>query len=326
MSKVLGVDGPDNKGSEYFFYNIVHVVSYVEENGTSLLNYANADAISDLVDRLLTEGVPASAIVILTMYKAELKLLILKVSKSEDGQKKYRAISTIDAYQGQEGSVVILDLVVAKHFTDYKLNYRAAQYNVAVEADADEDGPQQATYSNVTAFTRDYHRLCVALTRAINGLIVVGQLARLLSSLVRAKDPMANTLHSLATDAMDRELIATDKSHFDTHPKATKENEALKKRQSDQVQAAKDDSERFAFYTAYKKWGLAAGTQKSTEQDAGRGTGLPIALGRKKHRSKGKASAHNHQMPGQHGKPPPPPPPEDNDGRNTNTPSPYVPW
>ncbi|KAL8927707.1 MAG: hypothetical protein Q9208_002122 [Pyrenodesmia sp. 3 TL-2023] len=74
VSKDDGVRSPKGDDSEYYFYNVVYGESHVEENGTSLLNYANADAICGLIDQFLAQGIPSESIVVLTMYKARLKL------------------------------------------------------------------------------------------------------------------------------------------------------------------------------------------------------------------------------------------------------------
>ncbi|KAL8903835.1 MAG: hypothetical protein Q9207_003665 [Kuettlingeria erythrocarpa] len=280
-------------------YDVVHGESHVEGNRTSLLNYANAEAISDLIDKFLAAGIPSRSIVVLTMYKAQLKLLILKIARTEDGQLKYRLISTTDAFQGQEGSVVIMDLVVAKYYGNYKVNEKSGLSFEKAEASETID-PLAAvgqTYSNVTTFARDYHRICVALTRAINGLVVVGQVARLLTSLIKFHDPLANTLHALAADALERGLVAADKTHVDTHPKSQQRHEDIKKRQENQILAAKEDAERHAFYQSFVKFGRAKVAAK--ESASVRAPGLA--------KGKGQGSADGQQPPGKQQQQPLPP-------------------
>ncbi|KAI4194986.1 MAG: hypothetical protein LQ346_003565 [Caloplaca aetnensis] len=286
VSMDLGVHGPDGNGSEYYLYDVIYGESHVEENGTSLLNHANADAICGLIDRFLAAGISPQSIVVVTMYKAQLKLLILKIARMDDGQLKYHLISTADAFQGQEGSVVILDLVVAKYFGNYKI--------IPKSYDRDEEGQEGATnqvasggaYTNISTFARDHHRLCVALTRAQNGLVIVGQIARLLSSLIKSNNPMVNTLYDLAKDALERKLVAHDKMHLDTHPETQQKHVAIRKRQDNLIAAAQEDAERQSFYQSFLKWGLAKAAER--EASSGRGTGFPLAPG---------------------GKQPPPPPP-----------------
>lgn len=52
--------GPDGNGSEYWMIDVVHGVSRVQLNGTSLQNYANAGRMAILVDQALAMGVKAS--------------------------------------------------------------------------------------------------------------------------------------------------------------------------------------------------------------------------------------------------------------------------
>ncbi len=259
VSMDLGVHGPEGKGSEYYLYDVVYGESHIEENGTSLLNHANADAICGLIDRFLAAGISPQSIVVVTMYKAQLKLLILKIARIDDGQLKYGLISTADGFQGQESSIVILDLVLAKYFRNYQVNEQSG-LSFDKPAEGETIDPLAAVgqaYSNVTTFARDYHRICVALTRAINGLVVVGQVARLLTSLIRTNNPLVNTLHALAADALERGLVVTDITHVDTHPKSQKRHESIEKHQENQILAAKETAERHKFYQSFVKFGRA---------------------------------------------------------------------
>ncbi|KAL8762229.1 MAG: hypothetical protein Q9184_001746 [Pyrenodesmia sp. 2 TL-2023] len=297
VSKDDGVRGPNGDGSEYYFYNVVYGESHVEENGTSLLNHANADAVCGLIDWFLAAVIPPASIVVLTLYKAQLKLLMLKISRMDDGRPKYHLISTTDAFQDQEGPVFIVDLVVAKNFGDYKAITKAsASYDNEEKGEKGAEVTTQPadgeTYSNISTFTRDYHRLCLALTRTIDGLMVVGQIANhYISSLIKTNDPRANTLPNLAEDAMQRGLIAGDKDHLDTPPKTQQQHEAIKKRQDNQILRAREDAERHSFYQSFVKWGLEKASER--EGGSGRGTGLPHP--QRKPRGKGRGNADNPQ-------------------------------
>ncbi|KAL9004152.1 MAG: hypothetical protein Q9188_003022 [Gyalolechia gomerana] len=300
--KHYGIRGEASRddGSEYFFIDVVNGSARVEPQGTSLLNYANVDAIRLLVDRLVAAGVSTDCIVILSMYKAELKLLALKITRLADGRKKYHAISTTDAFQGQESSVVILDLVIAK---DFRAGYSPSDLNVK-EDDVSEDEDLLTSkgkkYGDITSFARDYHRTCLALTRATDGLIVVGQLARLISSLRPRKDPLANTLHSLAANARKRKLVATDRDHTDTHPKAVQEREAGQKQRTRTQEERSSEAARFSFIAAYENWGHQASKEQpktapkappeglfGTQKHPGR-VPLPSEMQTRKNKGKGK--------------------------------------
>ncbi len=62
------------------------MTSRVEPGGTSLQNYANADAIAEAVQRMVEFGIPPSSITILTIYKSQTFII---VSKLED---KYASV------------------------------------------------------------------------------------------------------------------------------------------------------------------------------------------------------------------------------------------
>ena len=112
-------------GSEYWFVDVVHGISRPEPNGTSLQNYANADAISQAVAYMIDAQILAENITILTIYKGQRLISVSKVelrhqdalvNAAPDAQVpsfKIKAVATVDSYQGQESEVVILDLVTA---------------------------------------------------------------------------------------------------------------------------------------------------------------------------------------------------------------------
>ncbi|KAL8933193.1 MAG: hypothetical protein Q9211_005916 [Gyalolechia sp. 1 TL-2023] len=265
VSTQYGIGGPEaNKGSEYFFLDVVNGAARVEAFGTSLLNYANADAIHELIGRLLEEGIPSDSILVLSIYKAQLKHLILTLRPTADGEKQYNLISTVDSFQGGESPVVILDTVVAKDFPDYVAKQ--------TRADGADDGAEPQSghkYGTVTAFSRDPHRLCVALTRAMDGCIVVGQQTLLLQTLKRSKDATYNTLSRMVLDAHKRNLISTDLAHIDTHPSAIKERQEMTKTQADAKAKNLSEINRFSFIQQHISWGHQL---TSNEQEAGQGS------------------------------------------------------
>ncbi|KAL8833877.1 MAG: hypothetical protein Q9170_004054 [Blastenia crenularia] len=223
-------------GSECFMIDVVNTAARVEAGGNSLVNHGNVDAIALLVRRLLAAGIPGSSIVILCMYKAQLKLLLTVVSVcQEDGSITYREMSTVDAFQGREARVIIYCTTVGKVYMDYNVKDLAEDDKADDKADDEGVESNLATQSiygghafgRLTAFARDYHRQCVADTRAQDGYIIVGQRAFLLQSMRKGKDTLFNTLAHMVRDLGKRNLIYTDREHIDTHPEAIKDRAAM---------------------------------------------------------------------------------------------------
>ncbi|KAL8833878.1 MAG: hypothetical protein Q9170_004055 [Blastenia crenularia] len=257
-------ESPLRDGSEYFLIDVVRGAARIEPGDTSLLNRANVDAVSLANDRLLAAGVPAKNIVILSMCKAQFRQLAMRIEVSEDGQEKYHSISTIEDFHSLESCVVILDLVIAKDFEKYAPS--AMFREEAVDPKDPEPSVVERRYDGVPSVARDHHDLCSALTRASDGMIIVGQLARLISSLRSKRDPLYNTLFWLAKDARKRNLVATDLTHLDTYPEATRERAERARHNAD---GRVSEAARMTFIKAYEDWGReAARKQPPTASDS----------------------------------------------------------
>ncbi|KAL8941710.1 MAG: hypothetical protein Q9216_002083 [Gyalolechia sp. 2 TL-2023] len=276
VSTKYGITGKseEDPGSEYFFLDVVNGAARVENFGTSLLNYANADAIDELVTQLLSEGIPPSAILILSTYKAQVKHLIATLGPTADGQERYNLVLTVDSFRSRESPIVILDLVVAGDFLEY-----AAKEVWAAAADDNDKMQSGFQYGYVRAFSRDPHRACVALTRAMDGCIVVGQQTLLLQTMKSLKGVMFNTPSRLILDARKRHLIATDTVHLDTHPHAIKEREAMTKAQAEEKAATLSEINRLSFIQQYVNWGHQA-TRQDPQGDQGSIFGTKVEEGR----------------------------------------------
>ncbi|KAL8925187.1 MAG: hypothetical protein Q9172_002341 [Xanthocarpia lactea] len=140
---LYGIKGESDQknGLEAWLINVCRGAARVEPNCTSLQNHANADVISLLVGRLLAAGIAPSDIVLLTMYKAQMKLVASKIERTEDGGVTWHDISTVDAFQGKQRSVVIFDLIVAKAYEYYEV------YNVnsqSAQSQQDQQGKESA--------------------------------------------------------------------------------------------------------------------------------------------------------------------------------------
>lgn len=67
-------------GSEYLWIDVYKGESHPEEGGFTLQNSANADVITKLLENLNNEGIAPEDITILSMYKAQMRLVFLRVS------------------------------------------------------------------------------------------------------------------------------------------------------------------------------------------------------------------------------------------------------
>jgi len=112
-----------------------------ELKGTSKVNLANADVICNVVQSMINDGgIEPKAIMIICYYKAQVRLISSTLRRANNYSVK---VVTVDSSQGGEAGVVILDTVTPGG--DYPLG-----------------------------FVKDANRLNVALTRARDGLVVVG--------------------------------------------------------------------------------------------------------------------------------------------------------
>ena len=216
--------GPEGNGSETWFVDVMNGVSRVQENGTSLLNYANADAVAVFVDELMRKGVSADKIVILTYYAGQKSVLTARIE--EFARVKGRAwagtsfeISTVDAYQGQESEIVIADFVatnsggVTKGFSD----------SADDEVSGDEADPNAKEQVAVSAFVKNAHRLCCLCTRARSVFVVFGQLTALIATGRSTQRQPQAAVSRMVMDYRERKLVHYDSKHLDTSPRGIAE-------------------------------------------------------------------------------------------------------
>ena len=204
MSKGLGIAKKSKKGSIYWLESVFHGVCRHEEGGSSLQNYANADAISDRVKQLIHDGIRPEQITILVYYKSQINVITAKL-KTPDGQKLHVKIVTADSFVVGDQDIIVADLVFAK-------SYLACSQANRDEADASK------IFSKVTPYMRDAHRLYIFLTRAKKGLILFCHLPSLLSTtrLDKAKNEKS-ALAALAKDAIKRNLVFAQTTAIDSH-------------------------------------------------------------------------------------------------------------
>ncbi|KAL9599948.1 MAG: hypothetical protein Q9219_003510 [cf. Caloplaca sp. 3 TL-2023] len=192
VSQRYGIKLPT--GSVYFMIDVIGVAS-PEPNGTSLQNFANANVIEDLLNKLHVQGIPSREIDILCFYEAQTRLIQEQVKAKDDGSFKYNKISTVKNYQGGQSGVVIADFVIAAGSSLFGQNLLS------------QETTDTGMWIGVNSYARDWHRLNVSLTRAMDGLILVGQLAMLCTSLKKNKGKIENAMFNLADDIQLRGLV-----------------------------------------------------------------------------------------------------------------------
>ncbi len=208
---------------EVFIY--IHVSARYRRSNTSLVNYANSDVITELTSHFLASGIAPNKIGILTYY-ADQKLqhiqMLSEANRDEEGGHFYEVGSmeslTVDAYQGREIEVCILDVVAADLKGDS--NYRER----IEDEDEDEDIESPRGNTRMSAPVNDAHPLCCAVTRAKDVLVVVHQARALIAGSVK-KNPRQHGFTMMLANAHRRGLIYDDGTHEETHPDAIKERD-----------------------------------------------------------------------------------------------------
>lgn len=218
-----GLKGSNGKGVLYWVNNVTRSVARHESEGSSLENYANANAVVRRIADAIEAGLRPDQITVLTHYRAEVRLVInnLRASDPSDTLEKVSEGVTIDSYQGKEADFVILDTVAA----DSGVRDETSDQKGLEE---DESAELLATfirgsrlYNNIPPFVKNSHRLCVALTRARKGLVIITHAA---SAIATSNGPPAlaekSDLCALIDDARSRHIVYEDTTSLDDHPEA----------------------------------------------------------------------------------------------------------
>ena len=215
---------PTQGGSEYFHINVENSLSLVGRNSTSLANSAHAQVSAEVVDKLIRQGASAKDITILVYYVGQKTMTEIKLKTAAEQAPEGRqwvvndiAVKTVDGFQGAENHFVILDIVVAHLGRKTALVQRPGP-NVM---DDNQDNGTEASgspQSGPSAFVRDVGRLCCALTRAKDGLVVVSRASCL--TILRAKGskltPSRSAIADMFLDAHERKLVFADDRSWKT--------------------------------------------------------------------------------------------------------------
>lgn len=119
------------------FINVPHNVLYRYKKGYSCANLSHLQVVRATVKRLFNTGATKKQVAVLTPYRAQLRLLKMLLPAG-------LTLSTMDAAEAKEYKFVILDLVT----------------------------PGGKRYPLRSA--ADMHKMCVGLSRAQIGLLIVG--------------------------------------------------------------------------------------------------------------------------------------------------------
>lgn len=226
---IYGINGPHGIGSEYWVINAPYGVSRLEYNDTSIVNHANAHVVVQAIANMLTEvDLKPARIKVLTYYQGQARLTRRLIEAREWSQvhveniqiKLALVVSTVDAFQGKEDDVIIVDFVTARNVLVHGYKGIIAGYSGAHNDDDDHDDNTEGYVRSgtVSGHVKDPNRLCLGLSRAKTCLILVCQESLLLSTLKIGKGKYKNALGSMMMDAKNRRLVYTDTKVRDTHP------------------------------------------------------------------------------------------------------------
>ena len=228
--RVYKIDGPEGNGSEYWMVDVANGLSQVQHHGTSLHNSANAEAIGALVDECLAKGVEPSEISVLVYYTGQLDVVIHKIEeKAQAGGRTWQfdvgRVSSVDAFQGEENEFVIIDVVVAHQRGQQTANQQ--DDNVDPNESDEEDSPDGGKSSGkVTSHVKSPNRLCCALTRGKNCVVVFCQLATIIGTAKAKQNKQNASISVMARDFIDRGLVYHDYDHLDTTPVSVEQRKA----------------------------------------------------------------------------------------------------
>jgi superfamily I DNA and/or RNA helicase/exoribonuclease R len=134
-------------------------------NINSKANEAEANKVLEEIKTLQTYGVKKDSIAVLTPYAAQKELIAKKIEKDKDLKKFQPKVTTIVESQGDEYDIVILTTVRS-------LPLNEIEHKELVQ-------PDNKWMKENLGFLTDYHQLNVGITRAKQGLIIIGNITLL---------------------------------------------------------------------------------------------------------------------------------------------------
>jgi helicase required for RNAi-mediated heterochromatin assembly 1 len=111
----------------YFFNH-----SWWESRDTQMSTYNEDEAafIAGFYRHLVINGVPPSEVTILTFYNGQRKRLLKEIRQYPQLKQEYNNVKTVDSYQGEENTIVILSL--ARHNQNNRIGFLENQNRVCV--------------------------------------------------------------------------------------------------------------------------------------------------------------------------------------------------
>ncbi|KAL8774332.1 MAG: hypothetical protein Q9209_001083 [Squamulea sp. 1 TL-2023] len=201
----FGIRGAKGKkGSEYMFLDVPKGLSHCEAGSDLLYNYANVKAIIQLVKLLVKEGLPGVNIVILCFYETQVQLILQHLHATNDARMEAVKAFTVDSFHDKVASIVIVDFVQAYPHDEFNLK----RFQAGKPSSGCRKPSEHRIYPKPTSFT-DPRRVNLALTRAKDGLVVVGQLGLFASKVWVDNGKLGNVLFWMAYDAKEQGLIYT---------------------------------------------------------------------------------------------------------------------
>lgn len=196
------------RGSEYWHINVMNAKSEAQQNNTTLVNHASSNAVVNLVGHFMAEGIELSDIGILTYYLGQKYLHTMKLRRAARGSAQPWDVdsidlSTVDAYQGKEIRVGIVDLVVAHDNSPEEATGNE-------DDDLDDDLVRANALGVVSSHVKDAHRLCCALTRFKDILVVISKVSSLGVTAKVKQKVSQGALSQMFRNAMDRGLVYND--------------------------------------------------------------------------------------------------------------------
>ena len=268
-SERLGIAKKSEKGSVYWLESVFHGVCRHEEGGSSLQNYANADAICDRVKQLIEHGIRPEQITILVYYKSQIDVIAEKL-KTSDGQKLHIKIVTADSFANGDQDIIVADFLSVKSYLAGSADKLSALDTDELVGEAETsaetlDSKNSQVFNKVSRYMRNAHRLYILLTTARKGLIIFCHLPTLLSTtkLNKAKKE-TSALAALAKDAIERDLVFTQTTAIDSHPEAAKMSQTNREKYEREQKHAKIIND-----VAHNRWNPYAGDEKRKMHQTG---------------------------------------------------------
>lgn len=236
--------------------DIPYGCSRQEPNGTSLVNHANALVAIEIIQQLLMiDAIKPNMFKVLCYYKGQVRLISRLIREKPDWDeavKKAIVVTTVDSFQGKEGQIVILDMVIARdvllsHAETPKTRKRVGEAKgkkpatEELEDSSDDDYGQESVIREgyVSKHVRNPNQLNVSLTRGIDGTFVLCQTSLLHATLKLSRGKKYNCLANMVNDADNRKCVTLN-TQLDMHPDAVRYRQSTSEANMEQSRREKE--------------------------------------------------------------------------------------